>query len=116
MSVSTGDMEIAVRVVHTSEAFLGRCFRCNKVGHHFHDEECEMYDPDFLNSGWGPAKTSLNDVYPEPNISNQRKEDEGAGKEGMLTHEAHAPTFPKGPKNPSPTDLPARKKHNAVPS
>ena len=58
--VSAGDIKIAVRVDHTSEAFLGRCFRCNKVGHHFHDEECEMYDPDFLNSGWGPAKTSLN--------------------------------------------------------
>ena len=60
MSVSTGDNEIAVRVARASEAFSGRCFRCNKVGHHFHDEECKMYDPDFLNSGWGPTKTSLN--------------------------------------------------------
>ena len=60
MSVSIGDIEIAVRVAHTSEAFLGRCFRCNKVRHHFHDEECKMYDPDFLNSGQGPAKSSLN--------------------------------------------------------
>ena len=40
----------------------------------------------------------------------------GAGKEGMPAHEAHVPPFPKRPKNPSPTDLPARKKHNAVPS
>ena len=34
----------------------------------------------------------------------------------MLAHEAHAPPFSKRLKNPSPTDLPARKKHNAVPS
>ena len=47
MSIYTGDIEIAVRVARASEAFSGRCFRCNKVGHHFHDEECEMYDPDF---------------------------------------------------------------------
>ena len=60
MSVPTGEVEIAVRVDHPSEAFLGRCFRCNKVGHRFCDEECKMYDTDFLNSGWGPAKTSLN--------------------------------------------------------
>ena len=32
MSVSTGDIEIDVRVAHASEAFSGRCFRCNKVG------------------------------------------------------------------------------------
>ena len=58
--VSAGDIEIAIRVAHVSEAFSGRCFRCNKVGHHFWDEEYEMYDPDFLNSGRGPAKTSPN--------------------------------------------------------
>ena len=51
---------IAVRVAHTSEAFSGRFFKCNKVRHHFCDEECEMYNPDFLNSGKGPTKTSLN--------------------------------------------------------
>ena len=34
----------------------------------------------------------------------------------MSVREAHAPSFPKRLKNPSPTDLPARKKHNAVPS
>ena len=33
----------------------------------------------------------------------------------MSAHEAHAPPFPKRPENPSPTDLPARKKHNAMP-
>ena len=59
-NVSTGDIEIAIGVAHASEAFSRRCFKCNKVGHHFQDEECEMYDPDFLNSGWGPAKTSPN--------------------------------------------------------
>ena len=59
MSVSTGDIEIAVRVAHTSEAFSGRCSRCNKVGHHFCDEECKMYNPDFLNS-----KTSPNQQVP----------------------------------------------------
>ena len=58
----------------------------------------------------------VGNVYPEPNVSNLREEDEGAGKEGVLAHEAHAPPFPKRPKKPSPTDLPARKKHNAVPS
>ena len=34
----------------------------------------------------------------------------------MLAHEAHVPPFPKRPNNPFPTDLPARKKHSAVPS
>ena len=58
----------------------------------------------------------VGDVYPKPNVSNLREEDEGAGKEGVLAHEAHAPPFPKRLKNPSPTDLPAKKKHNAVPS
>ena len=55
---SQGDVEIAVRVAQASEAFTGRCFRCNKVGHRFCDEECEMYDSKFLNSSRGPAKTS----------------------------------------------------------
>ena len=58
--VSAGDVEVAVRVAHASEEFLGRCFCCNKVGHHFQDEECEVYDPDFLNLKGGPARASLN--------------------------------------------------------
>ena len=58
LSVSFGDVEVAIRVVRASEAFSGQCFRCNKVGHRFHNKECEIYDPEFLNSGWGPAKTS----------------------------------------------------------
>ena len=64
MPVSAGDIKIAIIVAHASEAFSGRCFRCNKVGHSFQDEECEIYDPDFLNSGWGPEKTSLNQQVP----------------------------------------------------
>ena len=56
----------------------------------------------------------VGDVYPKPNVLNPKEEDEGAGKEGMSAHGAHAPPFPKRPKSPSPTDLPARKKHNAV--
>ena len=49
-------------------------------------------------------------------FKNLIEEDEGAGKEGISAHGAHAPPFPKRPKKPSPTDLPARKKHKAVPS
>ena len=56
--ISQGDMEIAVRVEQASETFTGRCFRCNKVGHQFCDEECKMYDPECLNTSWGPAKIS----------------------------------------------------------
>ena len=33
--VSTGDVEVTVRVGHASEAFSGRCFHCNKAGHCF---------------------------------------------------------------------------------
>ena len=36
------------------------------------------------------------------------------GKEDVLAHEVHIPPFPKSRSNPS-TDLPARRKHNAVP-
>ena len=32
-TVSDGDVQIAVRVVHATEAFTGCCFRCNKVRH-----------------------------------------------------------------------------------
>ena len=57
-TISQGDIEIAVRVAQASETFTGQCFRCNKVGHRFHNKKCEMYDPKFLNASWGPAKTS----------------------------------------------------------
>ena len=55
-TVSQGDVEIVIQVAQALETFTGRCFRCNKVG--FCDEECEMYDPKFLNASQGPAKTS----------------------------------------------------------
>ena len=57
-TVSQGNIDIAVRVAQASETFTGQCFRCNKVGHRFRDEECEMYDPEFLNTSWGLAKTN----------------------------------------------------------
>ena len=57
-TISQGNIEIAVRVAQASETFTGQCFRWNKFGHRFHDEECEMYYPEFLNTSWGPAKTS----------------------------------------------------------
>ena len=57
-TISQGDIEIAVRVAQALETFTGQCFRCNKVRHQFHDEECEMYNPKFLDSSRGPVKTS----------------------------------------------------------
>ena len=57
-TISQGNLEIAVRVAQTSEAFTGQCFRCNKVRHWFCDKECEMYDTEFLNASQGPTKTS----------------------------------------------------------
>ena len=63
--VLPGDVEVAIRVVHASKAFSGQCFRCNKVGHQFHNKECKMYDPEFLNSGWEPTKTSQGWQAPE---------------------------------------------------
>ena len=54
-AISQGDVAITVRVAQVSEAFTSPCFRCNKVGHQFCDEESEMYNPEFLNT-WGPAK------------------------------------------------------------
>ena len=54
-TVSQGNVEIAVRVAQASEAFTGWCFRCNKVGHWFRNEECEIFDPKFLNISQGPA-------------------------------------------------------------
>ena len=37
------------------------------------------------------------------------------GKEEVWAHKAHAFPFPRDDPNPSPTDLPARKKHDAMP-
>ena len=33
--ISTGDIEIAIQVALASQTSSGRCFQCNKVGHHF---------------------------------------------------------------------------------
>ena len=38
-----------------------------------------------------------------------------SGKEEVWAHKAHAFPFPRDCPNPSPTDLPAKKKHDAVP-
>ena len=54
-------------------------------------------------------------IYPKLNILNPEERDGEIGKEGVSSHEAHVPPFPKRPKELSPTDLPTRKKHNAVP-
>ena len=59
------------RVAQASEAFTGRCFRCNKVGHQFRDEECEMFDPEFLNTSQGPAKISMS--WQTPGAKGQSK-------------------------------------------
>ena len=47
VTISQGDIEIAVRVAQASETFTGRCFRYNKVGHLFHNEECEIMTLNF---------------------------------------------------------------------
>ena len=133
--VSAGDSEVAILVVRTAETFSGRCFRCNKVGHQFSYKECEMYDPECLNLAQGPAKTSKGQQAPWNERPNQNSKDEGSsigavspeltqvnsdkevevgGKEDVLSLSVHVPPFPKSHPNPSPTDLPARKKHNAV--
>ena len=46
---------------------------------------------------------------------NETKEIQVGGKEEVQVHKAHALLFPRDHPNPSPTDLPARKKHDAVP-
>ena len=104
------------------------------MGHQFHDEECEMFDPEFLNTSQEPAKTSKSrqagpqserpvQIYRDDDDSlrvvplklNKVKEIEVGGKEEVQVHNAHASPFPKNHPNPSPTDLPARNKHNDVP-
>ena len=46
---------------------------------------------------------------------NERKKIKVGGKEGVQAHKAHAFPFPRDCPNLSPTDLPTRKKHDAVP-
>ena len=113
-------MEIAVRVAQASETFTGQCFRCNKVRHWFHDEECKMYDQQ---GQTGPQnKRPIQDhrdkgdlLRATPLKSNERKKIEVGGKEEVWAYKAHAFPLPTDHPNPSPTDLPARKKHDAVP-
>ena len=80
-----------------------------------------MYGPDFFKLGVGTCKDQskltgprskectqadrsqdepVGGIYPKPNILKPREEEEGAGKEVMSAHEAHASPFPKRPKNP----------------
>ena len=48
------------------------------------------------------------------NRAKKKKESKVGGKEEVWVHKAHASPFPKNRPNPSLTDLPARKKHDAV--
>ena len=57
---------------------------------------------------------SIGAVSPESTQVNRDKEVKVGGKEDVLALSACVPPFPKNHPNPSPTDLPARKKHNAV--
>ena len=47
--------------------------------------------------------------------SNEVEANHGGGEEEVHVHEAGIPPFPTSCQNPSSTDLPARKKHDAVP-
>ena len=55
-----------------------------------------------------------NSLRATPLKLNKRKEIEVGGKEEVWAHKAHAFPFPKDCSKLSPTDLPARKKHDAV--
>ena len=91
-----------------------------------------MFDPEFLNTSQGPAKTSKSWQAPgakgSPNQPQWRqltkscplklskvKKIKVGGEEGVQAHKARVSPFPKNHPNPFPTDLPARKKHDAVP-
>ena len=60
----------------------------------------------------GDEGDSLRDT---PLKSSEREKIKVGGKEEVQVHKAHALPFPKNCPNPSPTDLLARKKHDAVP-
>ena len=59
--------------------------------------------------------SSIGAVSPESTQVNRDKEVKVGGKQDVQAFSAHVPPFPKNHPNPSPTDLPARKKHNALP-
>ena len=54
-------------------------------------------------------------VLPKMTQVSRDKEVKVGGKEDVLVFLAHVPPFPKNHPDPSPTDLPERGKHNAVP-
>ena len=66
-----------------------------------------MYDPEDEGSSIGAVSLKLTQVYSD-------KEVKVGGKEDVLALSAHVPSFPKSHPDPSRTNLPARKKHNAV--
>ena len=91
-----------------------------------------MYDPTFLNTSKGLAdqqgqtgpwnERPIQDHRDEgdslratPLKPNETKEIEVGGKEEVQSQKAHALPFPRDRPNLSPMDLPARKKHDAVP-
>ena len=57
---------------------------------------------------------SIVTVSPELTQVNRNKDVKVGGKEDVLTLLACVPHLPKDHPDPSPTNLPARKKHNAV--
>ena len=59
-------------------------------------------------------KAAQGAVSPKSTQVNRNKEVEMGGKEDVLALSAHVPPFLKNCPDPSPTDLPVRKKHNAV--
>ena len=68
-----------------------------------------------LNKNSRDKGNSIGAVSPESTQVNWVKEVKVDGKEDVLALLACVPPFPKNRPDPSPTDLPARKKHNAVP-
>ena len=58
--------------------------------------------------------SSIGAVSPGSTQVNRDKEVKVGGKEDVLAFSACVPPFPKSHSDPTPTDLPARKKHNAV--
>ena len=90
-----------------------------------------MYDPEFLNA-LGTCKDQQGQTGPQserpiqdhgdegdskrhPLELNERKEIKVGGKEEVQAHKTHAFPFPRVCPIPSPTDLPTRRKYDAVP-
>ena len=92
-----------------------------------------MYDPEFLSLlGTCKDKNQLAGPWSERPVkddqskgdslevassrSDEIQNNEVGGKEEIWAHEACVPSLPGNHPNPSPTNLPARKKHDAVPT